>query len=144
MRISTKGRYGLRAMIEIARNYGAGPLEMRVITERQKIPRKYLHALLTTLRASGLIRSLRGSHGGYTLARPPAQISARDVVVALEGPVVLVDCKERGPSCELFESCPTRALWWDLSRIIDERLAAVSLEEMAKTKRPARSSRAVL
>jgi len=141
MRISTKGRYGLRAMVELARHFGQGPLDMRSITERQKIPRKYLHSLLTSLRAAGLLRSLRGSRGGYVLSRPPAEITARDVVVALEGPLLLVDCSERGPRCELFESCTTRALWRDLSRAIEERLTAVTLEQLAREKRPARAGR---
>jgi Rrf2 family protein len=139
MRISTKGRYGLRAMVELARNYGNGPLEMRVITERQKIPRKYLHALLTSLRTAGLVRSLRGSRGGYALARPPAEISAHDVILALEGPIVLVDCRERGSECELRDACVTRGLWQELSRMIEKRLVAVSLADLAREKRPTRA-----
>lgn len=141
MRISTKGRYGLRAMVELARHYGKGPLEMRVITERQQIPRKYLHALLTSLRAAGLVRSLRGSHGGYTLSRDPEQINVRDIVIALEGPIVLVDCHERGQPCELYDCCATRDLWLELSQMVEQRLAAVNLGELARPKRSTRVAR---
>jgi len=142
MRISTKGRYGLRAMVELARHWGrGGPLEMRVITERQQIPRKYLHALLTSLRAAGLVRSLRGSHGGYTLSRAPEEINVRDIVVALEGPIVLVDCNERGTPCQLFDCCTTRDLWQELSEMVEQRLAAVTLNDLARAKRPTRVAR---
>jgi len=142
MRISTKGRYGLRAMVELARHWGrGGPLEMRVITERQQIPRKYLHALLTSLRAAGLVRSLRGSHGGYTLSRAPEQINVRDIVIALEGPIVLVDCNERGQPCDLYDCCATRDLWLELSQVVERRLAAVNLAELARSKRSPRAAR---
>jgi Rrf2 family protein len=128
-------------MVELARHFGNGPLEMRVITERQLIPRKYLHALLTSLRTAGLVRSLRGSRGGYTLSRAPGQIHALEIVVALEGPILLVDCNERGRPCEMYDCCATRDLWLELSRTIEERLAAVSLADLAQAKRSTRLTR---
>jgi len=129
-------------MVELARHWGrGGPLEMRVITERQQIPRKYLHALLTSLRAAGLVRSLRGSHGGYTLSRAPEQINVRDIVIALEGPIVLVDCNERGQPCDLYDCCATRDLWLELSQVVERRLAAVNLAELARSKRSPRAAR---
>jgi len=132
MRISTRGRYGLRAMVELARDFGNGPLLMRAITERQGIPRKYLHAILTALRSRGLVKSVRGSHGGYTLARPPDQITALEIVRALEGDIQLVDCAESGRPCGRSEACATRELWADVSRAIEEHLASVTLAELAR------------
>lgn len=132
MRLTTRGRYGLRAMVELARGFGQGPLFMSAISARQRIPRKYLHSLLTILRSAGLVHSLRGSRGGYTLARPPADITAADVVIALEGPMLLVDCEERGTCCEMYDTCPTRELWQDLGTMIEERLRSVTLTDLAK------------
>ena len=74
MRISTRGRYGLRAMFELARSFGGAPVLMSAVAERQDLSRKYLHALLTTLKSAGLVRSVRGAGGGFLLARPPAEI----------------------------------------------------------------------
>lgn len=137
MRVSTRGRYGLRAMVELARHHGRGPLLMRAITENQGIPRKYLHAILTALRAEGLVRSVRGSRGGYTLARSPERITALDVVRALEGEIELVDCHERGVACPLRALCSTQALWADVSRKIQRELAAITVAELATRGMPA-------
>jgi len=136
MRISTKGRYGLRAMVDLALHRGEGPVMMRAITERQGIPRKYLHALLTPLRHADLVRSVRGSRGGYVLARDPSQITARQVVEALEGSLTLVDCREKGSLCKMHGSCATRRLWEDLGRLLGDHLAQVSLAELANGKPP--------
>jgi Rrf2 family protein len=140
MRISTRGRYGLRAMVELARHHGAGPILMRAISEQQGIPRKYLHALLTELRQAGLVHSLRGSRGGYSLAHDPSEITARDVVHALEGRLMLVDCGESGTPCGRYETCSTRRLWEDLTRIIEERLASVTLADLARDQAAAHAS----
>jgi len=133
MRISTRGRYGLRAMDELARHYGERPILMRAISDSQGIPRKYLHALLTELRKQGLVHSLRGSRGGYSLARRPNEITALDVVRALEGDPVLVDCCETGVPCARYEICATRGLWERLNRAVEEQLAAVDLEQLAQS-----------
>ncbi|MBD3237046.1 MAG: Rrf2 family transcriptional regulator [Candidatus Eisenbacteria bacterium] len=132
MRLTTRGRYGLRAMVELACYYGQGPLFMSAISASQGIPRKYLHSLLTTLRGAGFVHSLRGSQGGYSLARAPAEITAADVVIALEGPMVLVDCEERGARCERYDVCPTRQLWEELGAMIEERLRTVSLADLVR------------
>jgi Rrf2 family protein len=115
---------------------------MRAITESQGIPRKYLHAILTTLRHEGLVHSLRGSRGGYALARPPAEITALEVVQALEGRIVLVDCSESGTPCSHSPVCSTQALWAHVSRSIARELDAVTLAELAQRRRPATLPRA--
>lgn len=131
MRLTTRGRYGMRAMVELARCYGDGPMLMSSISGKQEIPRKYLHALLTSLRASGLVRSVRGSRGGYVLARAPLQITAADILKALEGPFLLVDCDERGTRCKMYRSCATRELWAGLGRAIERHLTEITLAELA-------------
>jgi len=141
MRITTRGRYGLRAMVDLARHLGEGPVMMRQITERQRIPRKYLHSLLHDLHREGLIRSLRGSRGGYILARDPAEITALQILVALEGKISLVDCENREPRsmCAMYATCPTRQLWADLAALIGRHLDGVSLAELAEGRAAAKS-----
>ncbi len=142
MRISTRGRYGLRAMVELAREHGNRPLMMRAITERQGIPRKYLHALLTALRAAGLVNSVRGSQGGYVLAKPPAEITVLEVIVALEGPIVLVDCRGGARGCRRYAECATREVWAELSGLLAQRLAAIKLEQLVQSRPRVKAARA--
>jgi Rrf2 family protein len=98
VKLSTRTRYGIRAILELAVNHGKGPLQTRVIARRQNISVKYLEQLMAMLKTGGFVRSIRGSKGGYVLARPPAQIKLREVFSALEGPVVTVECLEDEPS----------------------------------------------
>ena len=134
MRITTRGRYGLRAMVDMARHQGNGPVMMRAITERQGIPRKYLHSLLMSLKGAELVRSLRGSRGGYVLAKDPSAITAREILQALEGRICLVDCSERGSLCNMYGSCATRLLWADLGKLIEGHLNLVTLADLANGK----------
>ncbi len=131
MKVSTKGRYGLRAMIELAANYTAGPVFIGTISGKQDISLKYLHAILTSLKKAGLVRSLRGRSGGYVLARSPARITLQEIFHALEGPLALVDCVTNRGSCRRAENCTTREVWRDLSRTIDDILGQTTLEELA-------------
>ena len=92
MKLSTKGRYGARAAIELALNYGSGPIMVREIAAHQDISERYLEHILNTLRATGLVRSTRGAKGGYELARHPSAITLGDIITALEGSMDVVDC----------------------------------------------------
>ncbi|MBM4319859.1 MAG: Rrf2 family transcriptional regulator [Deltaproteobacteria bacterium] len=130
VRFSTKGRYGLRAMMELALHHPGEPVLMSTIAERQEISRKYLHALLTSLRAAGLVRSVRGAQGGYTLGRPASQIRLREVVEALEGPLALTDCVFDSTVCNRAPGCKARKLWSDLSRTLRGHLEAMSLQDL--------------
>ena len=94
MKISTKGRYGLTIMMELAANYGEGPLSLKTIAERNQLSEHYLEQLVSPLRNAGLVRSIRGAYGGYVLARTPAEITAGDVIRILEGPISPVDFDE--------------------------------------------------
>jgi Rrf2 family protein len=105
MKISTKGEYGIRALIELTHRYGeAKPTQSGEIASRQSIPESYLEQLLTTLRRAGFVRSVRGPQGGHALARPPAQIAVSDVIEALEGPIMDMDCldesRAKGPQAQ--------------------------------------------
>lgn len=132
MRISTRGRYGLRALVELARNFGSGPLLMSQIAEKQDFSRKYLHALLTSLKTAGIVRSARGSGGGYMLGREPSKITLSEVFKVLEGSLSLVDCVEDSKVCSRADSCETRNVWQGLSRKIDRHLSEISLADLAQ------------
>ena len=130
MRLSTKGCYGLRAMIELALKFGEGPILMRAIAERQGISRKYLHALLTSLRSAGLVRSVRGSGGGYVLARAPSQIKISEVVQVLEGSLSFADCVQDQTVCGRSDGCVGRDLWQEMSMVVEKLLGSITLADL--------------
>lgn len=142
MQISTRGRYGLRAMLELARGFGQPPLLMGTVAERQGLSRKYLHALLSALKSAGLVRSVRGTHGGFVLARPPAEIKLSEVLLALEGPLSLVDCVADGRACDRARGCPTRRVWQQLAEALENVLENVTLADLATPEVQKRSRRA--
>ncbi|MGM0414987.1 MAG: RrF2 family transcriptional regulator [Bacillota bacterium] len=129
MKISTRGRYGLRAMIDLAINEEGEAIPLRVIAERENISEQYLEQLFANLRKSGLVKSVRGAHGGYLLNRKPENITAGDVFRVLEGPVSPVDCVQEGYECEQSEKCVTHDLWSILSDQIEEVLDSHTLED---------------
>jgi Rrf2 family protein len=132
MKISTKGCYGVRAMIELGRNFGQGPMLMGTIAQKQNISRKYLHALLTSLRTAGLVRSIRGSGGGYELAKDPSKITVEEMLKVLEGSLAVSDCVHNSKSCERSDSCMGVDLWSEITSIIQLALRGVSLEDIIR------------
>src|SRR5574340_922557 len=132
MKLSTKGKYGVRALFEIARNYGQGPLSMKEIVERQKISLSYLEQILHRLGKAGIIESVRGPHGGYVLARKPAEVTIGDIVRSLEGPIALSHCLEPGFSEECYQAddCVARMVWTKVGEKIEEALDSISFEHL--------------
>ena len=135
MNISTKGRYGLRVMLELAIRYGSGPVTMGAIEQSQGISRKYMHTLLTSLKAAGLVQSVRGVGGGYVLALPPSRVRLSEVVEALEGPCSLVACVRDSTICERTDYCATRDVWRDVGEAVEEVLSEITLELLASRQR---------
>lgn len=132
MKLSTKGRYGVRLMLDLAVHFGEGPILLKDIAKRQNISEKYLWHLVALLKKAGLINSPRGFHGGYVLAKAPAKINLREIVSLLEGPLCLVDCVDDPGSCKRSDACVAREIWHELSGKILEALSAISLEGMVK------------
>jgi len=130
MRLSTRSRYGLRAAVDLAINYNRKPVSMASIAKRHGISRKYLHAILSQLKSSGYVRSLRGTAGGYVLSREPSQIRVIDILVALEGSLVLTDCVQEAGLCSRSDICVTREVWRDLSRAIETVLSGRTLKDL--------------
>ena len=131
LKISTKGRYGLRAMIELAQAPSGTPVLMADIARAQGLSRKYLHALLVTLRNAGLVYSVRGAGGGYVLARPPEAIRTREVLEALEGELAVNPCRDHGTPCSRSRRCSARRLWMEVNRAVTETLDRFSLADLA-------------
>ncbi len=130
MRLSTRSRYGLRLMYELALHYGEDPVFLKDIAKRQSISEKYLSKLVIPLKGAALINSARGAHGGYTLARPPYAITAKDVIKVLEGDIAPVECVKDDKLCERTDICPTRDVWEGLQRTISEYLESITLEQI--------------
>jgi len=133
MKLSTKGKYGVRALFEIARNFGRGPLSIREIVERQRISLSYLEQILHRLGKAGIIESVRGPHGGYVLARKPADLTIGDVVRALEGPIALSHCLEPGDAgCYQADACVARMVWARVGEKIEEALDSITFEHLLR------------
>lgn len=131
MQISTKGRYGLRAMVDMSLHITEGPVALRVIAERQGISESYLEQVFTSLRKTGLVRASRGSQGGYELARPASEITVGEILRALEGSIVPVHCV--GDSqCEREKYCITRSFWEELRDHLNEFLDGTSLQDLTE------------
>lgn len=130
MKLSTKGRYGVRLMLDLATHYGERPVLLREISQREDISEKYLWHLINPLKSAGLINSTRGSHGGYELAKAPSEITVKDIFEVVEGPICLVDCVEKPSACNRSDFCITRDLWEEASRAFAETLAKTTLDSL--------------
>ena len=133
MRLSTKTRYGLRAMITIARNWER-PVTCESIAETQVLSKKYLDGILSILRSAGLLRSFKGQGGGYVLAKPPWEMTARDVVLVLEEGLSISPCMDDPGVCDNTDGCPTREMWRSLSAAMSDTLGKVTLAELTAWK----------
>ena len=142
MRISTKGRYGTRAMLALAARYRAGPVCAAEIAEDQGLSLKYLENLLSSLKSAGLVNSERGRRGGYSLSRPPAEISLYAVLSPLEDSLGFVHCTEGETDCERLEVCVTRELWKELKRATDRILKETTLGDLLQRQRALEAERA--
>jgi Rrf2 family cysteine metabolism transcriptional repressor len=135
MKLSTRTRYGIRAILELAENYGKGPLQLRAIAQSQEISIKYLEQLMALLKSAGFVRSIRGSKGGYILAKAPNQIRLIDVFNALEGPVVTTECLDNNSYCQRVADCVARQVWVEVQQAIMTVLQSKTLQDLVdKTK----------
>lgn len=133
MKLSTKGRYGLRAIVELAARQGDGPVSLPVIAAEQDVSEAYLEQLMRLLRQAGLVATARGKAGGYLLARDAAQISVAQILTALEGSTALTDCVGTDASvCERACFCASRPLFLTLQSRIDAVLKETTLSDLCK------------
>jgi Rrf2 family cysteine metabolism transcriptional repressor len=153
LRMSTRSRYGVRLMVSLSMSYGNGITLLRDVSRSEGISEKYLGQIIIPLKSAGMVVSQRGSHGGYSLARPPEEITVKDVVEAIEGRIAVVSCVEDGscdeegdprpaplprPSRRQSEGCPravscvARSVWRKLSEDIERSLSSFTLAELAR------------
>lgn len=131
MKVSTKGRYALRLMIDIAEHEKDGPVTLRDVSQRQGISVKYLEHVVTQLNRSGLILSVRGNQGGYRLSRTPAEYTAGEILSAVEGRMCPVACLEQEPNrCERYSICKTVRFWQGLDQAVQNYLDSYSLADL--------------
>ena len=130
MKLSTRGRYGIHTMYELARNAADGPQSIKAIAERQDIPEAYLEQLIAALTKAGLVTSTRGAQGGYALSRPAAETTVGDVLRALEGGLSLVDCLDEEDSCGKSCACPSRIVWMKLRDGLNAIVDGITLRDM--------------
>jgi Rrf2 family protein len=117
-------------MLDLALSKGTGPIPGKGIAERQRISQSYLDNLMGPLRVAGLVRTIRGPSGGFTLAKPPDHIKLSDIWKAMEGPVCLIDCIYQPDYCNQYEQCITRHLWQETNDAINAVLESYSLEDL--------------
>jgi Rrf2 family protein len=135
MKLTMKGDYGLRAMLDLAAYYGQGPIESADIANRQYIPEQYLDQILMALRKEGLIKSVRGPKGGHMLARSPAHITMAQVMQAIEGYVPPMECLPNPNFCQLSPGCALREVWQKVDEMTQQLLASTTIEELARRHR---------
>jgi Rrf2 family transcriptional regulator, cysteine metabolism repressor len=130
MRISTKGRYGLKAVMELSKQYGAGPLSVRELSESAAVPTAYLEQLCKKLRDADVITAARGAQGGYSLSKKPGEITVGTVLRTLEGSVAPIVCAEEGFVCANSEACIESYLYRRIREGIDEVIDNMTLQDM--------------
>lgn len=142
MKVSTRGEYGLRAMVALAHGFGEGSMSITAIAKESAVPYAYLEQLIVPLRKAGLVESKRGAHGGYRLTRPPAEIRVGDIYRVMEGPVAPMDCVSENvadQTCPLIEGCETRPVWLKVRDSIADAIDSVTLGDLinkGKARRP--------
>ena len=130
MKLSTRSRYGIRGLLELALHYGEGPVQIKTIADVEGISVKYLEQLIAQLKSAGFVSSLRGPKGGYVLAKAPASIRLYDVFDVLEGPVIPLECLDDGDACERVADCILRPVWKELRDAVEEVLCKTTFQDL--------------
>ena len=130
MKLSTRCRYGIHAMFDLAQNIGNGPQAIRSIADRQMVPEQYLEQIIGLLRREGYVKSMRGAQGGYMLAHPPGEITIGELIRLLEGPVMMADCMVDADACIRSGQCPSRLVWERLTHCINMVIDSITLQDM--------------
>lgn len=137
VKLSTKGRYGLRALIDLARYSSEGPVSITSISSRQELSERYLEQLMSMLKKAGLVKSIRGAGGGYVLAKDMKEISVGDILRALEGSLDPVDCPglDMNGECDMADSCVTKYVWKRINDSINQTVNEIGLDQLVEASR---------
>lgn len=140
MKITTRGRYAARAMLDLALYSNGSPVLIRDISKRQDISELYLKQLLAPLRIAGLVRTTRGAHGGFTLARTPSQVKLIEIVHSVEGSTAPVECVDDAEMCHRGDLCVIREVWMEMKRAVDKVLESITLQDLVEQHRQKEAS----
>jgi len=146
MKVSTRGEYGVRAMVALAKHYGDGPVSINIVAKESLVPYAYLEQLIVPLRKAGLVESKRGAQGGYTLTRSPDLVRVGEVYRVMEGPVAPMDCVSEDPAdqtCPLIDGCETRPVWLRVRDSIVDTLDSMTLADLVRKPKERRTAVAV-
>jgi Rrf2 family protein len=131
MKISTKGRYALRMMLDMARNQATGPVSLKDIAERQNVSKKYLEQIALVLSQVGILKGTRGHQGGYRMIKAPNECTVYEILEAVEGSMHPVACLDHSPNdCERCNGCETLFIWEGLDKVIQEYLKSMTLQDV--------------
>ena len=144
MKLSTRGRYGTRALLELALHQQEGPILLKDIAQRQQISLLYLAHLITPLVAAGIVRSTRGARGGVWLAKPPQEIRLSEVIQLLEGSIAPVECVNDPKVCPRSDSCVTRDIWDELKKAMNGVLESTTLQDLVERQKRKGTSEVVM
>ncbi len=133
MKISTRGRYGVRILLDLARHAEGAPRLIREISSAEQISAKYISRLIIDLRRAGFVSSVRGARGGFLLAKDPAELTLLEIIETMEGPLSVVECVQMPESCERHDCCAPHAVWENLNAEIRAAMSRITLQEMLET-----------
>ena len=132
MKLSTRGRYGTMALLDLARHWGKEPVPLKDIARRQSISLPYLEHLVTPLIGAGIVSSTRGARGGMQLVRPPREVKLSEVIPLLEGSTAPVECLNNPGSCSRYDLCVTRDVWAEMKKAMDSVLESTTLQDLVE------------
>jgi len=132
MKLSTRGRYGTRALLELALHQGERPVPLKDIAQRQQISLQYLEHLITPLIAAGIVLSTRGPRGGVSLAKPPEAVRLSEIIQLLEGSIAPVECVNNPGICVRSKLCVTRDIWSELKKVMNGVLESITLQDLVE------------
>jgi len=132
MKLSTRGRYGTRALLELALHQGERPVPLKDIAQRQQISLQYLEHLITPLIAAGIVLSTRGPRGGVSLAKPPEAVRLSEIIQLLEGSIAPVECVNNPGICVRSKLCVTRDIWGELKKVMNGVLESITLQDLVE------------
>jgi len=135
LKLSTRARYGTRALLDLARHGGEKPVQLKDIAGRQNISLHYLEHIIAPLVGAGIIRSTRGVRGGLRLTRHPKDVKLIEVIQLLEGSITPVDCISNPETCDRADICVTRDVWCEMKKAIDTALESVTLQDLLEKQR---------
>ncbi len=132
MKLSTRTRYGTKALLELALHWGEEPVLLKAIAQRQQIPLPYLEHLIGPLVQAGIVKSTRGRRGGVSLLKPPEEVILSEVIQLLEGSIIVVECVDNPESCSRSDLCVTHDIWDEVKEAISKVLECVTLQDLVE------------